>query len=204
MNKKKIILTVIMIVLVILSFFSGNTFAKYLTTKKTTGSFEVAKWSVTEDFLVNGVSSNTSTVSLAKTYEPTSLVNGKMAPGTSGEFSIIIDTTGTETGIDFIVTIDNFKGSAIDNLVFTCNNKPCTDFTTKSIVASGNIITEPNGCNEIITLDFGWSWPYETLDGNSSKIGDEKDTYIGENLSNYSFDVTITCTQTTPKEIQNS
>ena len=69
MNKKKIIAIAAIIALVILSFFTGSTFAKYLTEYKTSAYLQIARWSVSENFLVNGVSKTSKTINLATTYE---------------------------------------------------------------------------------------------------------------------------------------
>ena len=90
MNKKKILFISGIVLLILLSFMCGNTFAKYLTTYKTSADLQIAKWKVTQDFLINGKSSKTENFDLITTYDPTTLVNGKIAPGTSGTFGVIL------------------------------------------------------------------------------------------------------------------
>ena len=46
MNKKRVIAVFVIIALIILSFLTGSTFAKYLTEYKTTASLQIARWSV--------------------------------------------------------------------------------------------------------------------------------------------------------------
>lgn len=190
MNKKKILTSAVIITLIAISFLGGNTFAKYITAYKTSASLEVAKWSVSEDFLLNGVSNTSKNVKLATTYSPDSLVDGKIAPGTTGSFGATIDATGTETGVDYKITFDNISGTKPENLVFIYNDKSYSSLSTLSSAISGNIAA--NADNKILNLEIIWSWPYET------EGGDIQDTTDGQNLSNYSFDITITCTQEVP------
>lgn len=132
MNKKKIISIFTIIVLIILSFLTGSTFAKYLTEYKTTASLQIARWSVSEEFLVNGVSNESQKINLATTYNPETLVNGKIAPGTSGTFGVQIDATGTETGINYEIKFDRILGAIINNLVFTYNNNTYSNLSELS------------------------------------------------------------------------
>ncbi len=199
MNKKRIIAVFTIIALIILSFLTGSTFAKYLTEYKTTASLQIARWSISEDFLVNGVSKKSDNINLATTYNPETLVNGKIAPGTSGTFGVQIDATGTETGINYEIKFDRILGAIINNLVFTYNNNTYSNLSELSNVISGNIAA--NAENKIVNLEIGWCWPYETVVNGSSHDGDSQDTLDGSTIYNskYSFDVTITCTQDIPK-----
>lgn len=193
MNKKKIFISAGIVALILLSFVSGSTFAKYLTESRTSATLEVAKWSVTQEFLVNGKSMTTSdNINLASTYDSSTLVNGKIAPGTSGNFKVIVDTTGTETGLNYEVKFDSITGSKPSNLVFTYNNSVYTSLEELSEGIKGNI--PANAENKILSLEIGWAWAYET-----SAEGDIQDTLDGQNISNYNFDVTIICTQDIPK-----
>ncbi len=199
MNKKRIISIVAIIALVTLSFFTGSTFAKYLTKHKTVASFQVARWSVSEKFLVNGVSNTSEEISLATTYNPETLVNGKVAPGTSGTFGIEIDATGTETGIDYEIKFGTALGPIIGNLVFIYDGKSYSSLSELSNDLTGNIAA--NAEDKIVSLEIGWCWPYETLSNGSSVQGDIQDTLDAKSIYNspYSFDVTIICTQVTPR-----
>lgn len=200
MNKKKILTTTGIVLLILLSFMCGNTFAKYLTTYQTSANLQVAKWKVTQDFLINGKSSKTENFDLITTYDPTTLVNGKIAPGTSGTFGINIDASETETGINYEVKFNKTSGMKPENLIFTYNDETYNNFEELSKVLKGNI--PANETNKILNLVIGWNWKYETIDEtSSSSVGDIQDTTDGQNISQFGFDVTITCTQDLPKKI---
>lgn len=198
MNKKKMLVTAIIIALVLLSFFSGTTFAKYLTGYNASASLDVAKWNVTEEFLVNGKSSTSKNIKLATTYSPKTLVDGKIAPGTDGSFGVKIDATGTETGVNYEIKFDNITGTKPENLVFIYNNQYYSNLSELSSAINRNAVIPADATNKIFELQITWSWPYETLDSETSKPKDAQDTLDGQTLSDYSFDVTITCTQKIP------
>ena len=182
MNKKRVIAVFVIIALIILSFLTGSTFAKYLTEYKTTASLQIARWSVSEDFLVNGVSNESQKINLATTYNPETLVNGKIAPGTSGTFGVQIDATGTETGINYEIKFDRILGAIINNLVFTYNNNTYSNLSELSNIISGNIAA--NAENKIVNLEIGWCWPYETVENGSFHDGDIQDTLDGSTIYN--------------------
>ncbi len=174
MNKKKVLSTVIIITLIIVSFCSGNTFAKYLNEYKTSGSLDVAKWSVTEEFIVNGQSSTSKNISLATNYNPSTLVNGKIAPGTEGTFGVKIDATGTETGINYEVKFKDISGTKPDNLVYSYKEKNYSTLSELSEALSGNISADND--NKIVNLEITWFWPYQTLNLSNLKMDDAQDT----------------------------
>ncbi len=174
MNNKKIISTIIVITLVIISFFSGSTFAKYLSQKTVKGSLEVARWKVTEEFLVQGKSYISKEINLANTYNQETLENGKIAPGTNGTFTIVIDATGTETGLDYQVDFSNISGYKPHNLVFSYEGTEYLDISVLSEVMRGSIAA--NDDNKTINLPIMWSWEYETINKGTSLPDDEQDT----------------------------
>ena len=83
-KKKKIIVIVAILSAIVISFLGGQTFSKYITEVKGTGSAQVAMWS----FKVYGDNEQTQNVKLASTVDDNTLVDNKIAPGTKGSFSI--------------------------------------------------------------------------------------------------------------------
>lgn len=197
MNKKKIFAVILIIALIVLSFVGVNTFAMYESSPSVHTSMNIAKWSVTESFLIDGESSKKITnVNLAKTCKYDTLVDGKIVPGTSGDFTIEIDATGTESGIDYNITFENIIGPKL-NILYTYNDTYYSDLIELSKELSGQIAA--NADSKILSLEIGWVLPYENLVSENSEMGDGKDTLDGETLSYFNFDVTIKCTQQTPK-----
>ena len=96
MKKKAVIISAILVA-IILSFIGGQTYSKYVTEVRGDGTAQIATW----DFKVNGQKEEVQTISLGSTYDKSTLVNGKIAPGTEGIFQIIVDATGSDVGIDY-------------------------------------------------------------------------------------------------------
>ena len=96
MKKKAVIISAILVA-IILSFIGGQTYSKYVTEVRGDGTAQIATW----DFKVNGQKEEVQTISLGSTYDSSTLVNGKIAPGTEGNFQIIVDATGSDVGIDY-------------------------------------------------------------------------------------------------------
>ena len=106
-SKKKHIGSNILIIMLIVIIFTSigiglYSWAKYSQTieGKTTG--EIAKWS----FKVDG---NTTTEDIdfvmTRTDNNSSVVTGKLAPGTYGEFNVQLDARGTETMVEYSIVV---------------------------------------------------------------------------------------------------
>ena len=142
-------------------------------------------------------------IKLASTYSPKTLVAGKVAPGTDGSFGVRIDATGTETGLNYEIKFSNISGTKPENLRFIYDNQYYSDLGTLSNVMNKNAVLKANAINKVFDVQVYWSWLYETLDSETSKPKDVQDTLDGQNSFDYSFDITITCTQNIPTvEIQ--
>jgi hypothetical protein len=198
MNIKKTFLVIGMISLIGISFIGGNTFAKYLSSSTATGTLQIAKWNISEEFYSNGSATSSTELDLAKTYNTDTLVSGKIAPGTSGNFRIVIDASGTQTGVDYAIKF-NTSESIPTNLIYIYNGVPYT-LSSLEEKLKGKISTDET--NEKLSFDIEWQWPYETFDENASSIsGDSIDTNEGETIESFTLNVTITCTQEIPKEV---
>ena len=107
LEKKKRILSVLIIVIIsVISFFIGLAFNKYNTSIKGEGLAEIATW----NFKVNGKKEEIQTIDLVSTNNNQTILDSKLAPGTSGSFDIIIDATDTQVGIKYnIISIEETK-----------------------------------------------------------------------------------------------
>ena len=198
MNKKRIITGILLIILISISFLGGSTFAKYLSSYTNSVSTQVAKWNITESFLVNGKASSTTPINLANSYDIQTLTGNKIAPGTSGNFGIKINATGTQTGVNYQVTFTNISTPEINNLKYTYLGNTYSSLSDLQNAIKGTITAE--AISKIVNIEIGWLWPYETLDSNkSSAVGDAKDSVTGTAASTFGFDVNVICTQVSPK-----
>lgn len=187
-NRKKTI-AALMILLLILSLNAIIiTYAKYITSEKAKGQAEIADWS----FEIVKEGEETKTIQLSNLIKKSSLTEGKIAPGTSGTIDIAIDGTGSEVGIDYQIDFINEKNKP-KNLYFTAKTEKY-DSIEKIEPFKGKIICGDE--EKIIKYSFTWTWPYET-GGNASEIAknDQIDTQDANNISDYTFDILVTATQ---------
>ncbi len=194
MSKKKTALLVICILLaIILSFIGGKTFSKYVSEVKGTGTAEIANWV----FKVNGKEDVVQNVNLLSTYNNETLINNKVAPGTSGSFNIVVDATGTEVGVDYRIQFLN-ESEKPQNLIFTYDDQQYTTIQELEKDLSGTI--NANDENKTRTITINWEWQYETGENeNEINQNDKIDTDNAKQLENYTFDIYVTGTQVMPQ-----
>ena len=176
-----------------MSFYGGHTYAKYMAQIKGEGIAEIAKW----NFLVNGKEEQIQTIKLSSTYNNETLVNNKIAPGTTGQFDIVIDGTGSEVGIDYRVQFEE-KSTKPQNLKFKYENQEYNSIKEIEEKLSGNFAA--NDENKIKTITINWEWAYETgASVQEIATNDSIDTKNGKEFSNYSFDVIVQGIQVMPQ-----
>lgn len=194
MTKKKKFISVILIILaIILSFVGGQTYSKYVTEVRGDGTAQIATW----DFKVNGQKEQVQTISLGSTYDESTLVNGKIAPGTKGSFQIIVDATGSDVGIDYKIKFSN-ESSKPKNLKFYYQETEYDSILELEKDLSGTI--DANAENKSKTLTINWEWEYET-GNNPTEIAanDKVDTQNAQEIANYTFNVNVSGTQVLPQ-----
>ena len=194
MKKKKMALLVIGVLLaIILSFMIGKTFSKYISEVKGTGTAEIANWV----FKVNGKEDSIQNVNLLSTYNNETLINNKVAPGTSGSFDIIVDATGSDVGVEYAIQFLN-ESEKPQNLVFTYDDNQYATIQELEKDLSGTI--NANDENKTRTITINWEWQYETGENeNEIHQNDIIDTNNAKQLENYTFDIYVTGTQVMPQ-----
>lgn len=194
MNKKKKILLIVAILLVILvSFFCGRAFAKYKAEVKGSGTAEIANWV----FKVNGKEDQIQKIDLLSTYDNETLIDNKIAPGTSGKFDIILDATGSDVGVNYQVKFLN-ESDKPQNLVFVYDNNEYSTIQDLEQNLTGTI--DANEENKTRTITIEWKWKYET--GSTEEEinqNDIIDTETAKQIRNYTFDVNVIGIQVEPE-----
>ena len=206
-KKKKILFAVVALIVVLFALIVGYTYSKYTDSKEVTGSAATASWSF-NGAISNTASKTTTSISLAETISKDSIVQGKIAPGTSGSFQIIINAKGSEVDVDYDVLLKGAESKKPANLYFTCEDLVNAkdenhelikyysladmlkvDNTTHKSNMSGTIDKDKNGTEKVITVN--WEWPYEsTKDGVSQEVLDAQDTE-DSGITNYTFTLNI-------------
>ena len=191
--KKKAVIIIAILVAIILSFIGGQTYSKYVTEVRGDGTAQIATW----DFKVNGQKEEVQTISLGSTYDSSTLVNGKIAPGTEGNFQIIVDATGSDVGIDYKIKFSD-ETTKPTNLKFYYQEVEYNSILELGDALSGTINADDE--NKAKTFDIKWKWNYET-GSNPTEIAsnDKIDTQNAQEITNYEFDVIVSGTQVVPQ-----
>lgn len=169
-------LLIILLIAIIMVTSSIGIFAwaKYTSATDGNATAQVAKWSFK---VVDGVPETSDVIEFAVTrtdgYEH--VEEGKLAPGTFGEFQIGIDATGTETVLTY--TIEAELTNKPTNLKLYADSAKQNEIK----VVNDRIIIEEylslEQVKEVQTKTIYWEWPYETGDLASEIVSnDAKDT----------------------------
>ena len=178
--------------LVSASLMSG-TLAKYTSQAAGTATATVANWS----FKANGETSAMTAVDLGDTanrtaYSSQTIKEGVVAPGTSGQFAIDLDGSGSEVGIDYTLSIKAADGTSLPaDLTFTTNSTGADAAYTLGQELSGSIgySSTPNDMKKTVTVK--WTWDFgasDTLSSNDNAYADKE----------WTLDIAVTGTQQTP------
>ena len=191
--KKKAVIIIAILVAIVLSFIGGQTYSKYVTEVRGDGTAQIATW----DFKVNGQREQVQTISLGSTYDASTLVDGKIAPGTRGSFQIIVDGTGSDVGIDYKIKFSN-ESTKPQNLKFYYNDTEYDSILDLAEDLSGTIAA--NAKDKTETLTINWEWKYETGNNPTEIASNDKiDTQNAQEIANYTFNVNVSGTQVVPQ-----
>lgn len=192
-KKKKVIIVSSILIIMLLAFIGGQAYAKYISQVRGNGIAEIATWS----FKVNGQKEQVQEIKLVSTYNSETLVNNKIAPGTSGSFNIIVDATGSEVGIKYNIKFAE-ESNKPQNLKFIYGGKEYDSIKQLGDELSGTIAA--NEEDKTRTINVQWKWNYET--GSSAEqinANDIIDTNDAISIANYTFQVIVTGTQVEPQ-----
>lgn len=192
-KKKKVIIVSSILIIMLLAFIGGQAYAKYISQVRGDGIAEIATWS----FKVNGQKEQVQEIKLVSTYNSETLVNNKIAPGTSGSFNIIVDATGSEVGIKYNIKFVE-ESNKPQNLKFVYGGKEYDSIKQLGDELSGTIAA--NEEDKTRTINVQWKWNYET--GSSAEqinANDIIDTNDAISIANYTFQVIVTGTQVEPQ-----
>lgn len=158
------------------------------------GLAKIATW----DFKVNGQEEQAQIIDLASTSNNETLLDNKIAPGTSGSFNIIIDAQGSEVGIDYKI---NFKEETQKptNLIFIYEDKEYSSVFDLEKVLEGTI--NANEENKTRILLIKWKWNYETGKNEQQILENDKiDTLESKKIRDYKFKVIVSGIQINPEQ----
>ncbi len=186
-KKKKTALVALLAFLGVVALGLGAfVYAKYISTVNGAAEAQVAHWAFRTE---NNGKTDLIKCEPAKTYDPATLVNGKMAPGTEGKCTIKVRNTESEVGVDYtIVVAATGKPTNLKFYEDAAHNTP--------LAAAGVTGHLDAGATDPDTNIIYWYWPYETDNGD----GDGIDTSEGEAAGTMAIDFAITGVQVQPAE----
>ena len=186
-NKKTLLVLVLLLLVGITSGYVASTYAKYTSKiENNNGTATVAKWAFTTDN-----SAQTLAVNLDNTPDPSTLVAGKIAPGTSGSFNIALSNATTETGVDWTISLKNVTNKPT-NLKFYKDSSHTTEITPGTGTITGQLAAQDSTG---LSVPIYWAWAYETT---AIATNDPIDTTDGEAANSLTIGVDITGVQTQP------
>lgn len=166
-RRHAIIVAIILLLVGLLMIFIG-TYAYFQTTFTGQLSGNIAVW----NFRANNANSSFN-ITLVPTQTSTT-ANQTVAPGTSGSFSIVLNTTGSGLAADYTITFNNFVNKPT-NLKFYSDQA----FTNEINITQANYqMTGTVNANTTETKTIYWNWP---IGDASSTTSDNQ--FINKNVS---------------------
>ena len=186
MNKKSFMIIVLLLLVGLTTGYVASTYAKYTGEVTGSGTATVAKWAFETDNATQTIE-----IELDPTVDASTLVDGKIAPGTSGSFNIELVNTNSEVGVDFTIMLDSITNKPT-NLKFYKDSTYTTELTPGTTTITGQLVAEES---TPLDVPIYWRWEYETT---ATSTNDPLDTADGEAARTLTIGVTITGVQTAP------
>jgi len=185
-HKKSLLLLALLLLIVFTAIYIGITYSKYTAEVSGNGTATVAKWDFATDNAITTIN-----VSLDQTPHASTLVSGKIAPGTSGSFQVHLSNSSSEVGADFTVSLGSITGKPT-NLKFYKDSSYNTEITPGTTTITGQLAA---GDSTGLDVPVYWKWDYYTSDS-----ADTNDTADGTaaSASGLTLPVTISGVQTQP------
>lgn len=183
----------IALVLVLLIYIIGSTYARYITTGTATGTIQVAKWAVVMKADDNTVVTDTTAPITFTVQENTNVVPNKIAPAVTAKAEVELDLTGTEVAVDFDAVIDDsakatvFGDSASDvTLTVEVDGTAYTSGTSQTIPLVNNAAFTGAAAKKTVTLTLTWT---------NNENHNANDTSLGKAAPTLTIPVTLTAKQ---------
>lgn len=169
MKKNKIFILVLIIFIVCLFFIKG-----------------LKKSQTFDDFLFLKLGSNSysqkTNLSLIETADKNTLINEKIAPGTSGEFSVCLNA---KQNIDYELIFDSINEKPVNLKFITIKENKVIEASSLEELSkylTGSILE-----NEQIEIKVKWYWNFENVENESNT--DFQDTTDAQKIRQYQFKV---------------
>ena len=181
MKKTWILVGIIMFLFT--SYQIATSYAKYTAEANATVGKQAGAWviKINDDDISNSNAQTTFDIDELVFPENEFVVDGKLAPASSGYFDVVIDPTGSSVAVRFDVTLDVSELNDYDAINFTAAYRVINgQEVSQGMVRTGShtysgVISLDDVENEVAsTMRFYIGWEEEGDDE-----GDEEDTHIG-------------------------
>lgn len=201
------LIALLLIITTVASCFGIYAWAKYISSENGQATAQIAKWNFNVSLKAgdNTVTLGEQNIDLVTT-EYNHVASHRIAPGTAGEFDIIIDTTGTEVDLQYDVTLT--LENCPRNITFS-KKGPGEEKATEISVggASQTSLSRTltfskyvtHGQNGTFTEKIYWNWPYELTTGTDA----EKTAWDGRDNEDQGKTVTMDITVTGTEMLKN-
>lgn len=184
-KRKIIILCALLLIMLVIIGIGGFTYAKYIAQETGSGSATIADWSFK---IEKDAGQQVKTVNLADSAERDSVVNGKIAPGTSGSFRVTLDSTGADVTTRYNLRFFG-ENNKPENLFFTYDGKKYNSLAEIGVI--GGFIGHQE-TDRKVSLIIKWEWPYETGTTEEEKSKNNQIDTQDANLDDYTFSMIAT------------
>lgn len=134
--------TLIILAIFVLIAIIGGTYSRYSSTAVRTASVDLAKWSVKIDGTQMSSASSGSLPVTLQYVANSNVKEGKLAPGGSANFTLVIDPTDSEVAIDYEVSIGSIAGLTNTNSAIALTS---ATYTVEGGSAQDATISEGSG-----------------------------------------------------------
>lgn len=174
-HSKSILAVTLLLVITIATICVGNAYAAYGKTETIKSTATSANWV----FTAAAGNIDTTDITITSSARATKLAEDRIAPGTSGYFTLTIKNATGETGVDYSIEIPG--GTKLPSaMIFKYNG---TVINEKKLVGQLKAGDETGK-----TIRIDWEWPYDA-DGNNDN------SFAGKTIS---VPIKVTGTQIEP------
>lgn len=140
-----------------------------------------------DDILFLKLGSNTypenTNINLIETANEDTLIQKKIAPGTKGEFSILLNA---KKNIDYKIIFEDLNEKPA-NLKFIAMNNENIIIEADTLEEMSNYLSGNISENEKIEFKIKWYWKFENIENKNTT--DSQDTNDGQKIKQYQFKV---------------
>ena len=193
---KKIWVLMLLIMILVTIYVINNTYAKYYSEAEGKVEQIIGKWivKINDTNIATGEEIQEFTINQLQYNESDNTIEGKIAPGMTGYFDIILDATESSVAVKYDVTIDGSALVEINKFIKISKQTVVIDGTEKD---DEIVKTDENTYTGIVKLEDIKSKKTNTVrvyvewENDETESNDEKDTSLGK-IENTQIEIPVT------------